>query len=1186
MKNNILLLKNPFLVLLLAVFLFGNINAERDKSEKGNSKADKSLKRAGDAYRMFINNVDLPMSSSGVIADVNIGGRAYGRVDGKVFLFSGGFFVSGQSKGKVWANAVASASRIQDYVKGTVEHGRNDSRAQLYVLKQTDGDFGASWTIWKDAVALGAYYYDGDGNGVYDPKDLNGNGKWDRTEDRPDLIGDETVWCVYNDGVDPALRRFNDVDPQGIEIRQSVFAFNSKGVVGNMIFLRYSLLNTGTVSDVLDSVYFGVWADPDLGDYNNDFVGSDAPQSSSGYPKADTAGLDAGYVYDNGPDGVFGVNSPTFLIDFFQGPISYIPGVTFTDVNNNGIFDAGDIAKDTAHNVQGQARGVGKIPGAKNVGLSSFVHYMQSHQTVGDPNTRLEARNYMLGFDKLGKELDPATWAFGTVRGGVNPASIDRRFWYSGDPVADIGWINNLGVDQRQMSNTGPFKLEKGKPVDIVVAYVVGRSPSNSLASVNVAKNLSKIAQLLFDSNFPSPPPPPPVKPVISTGENFIDIAWPTNEQITYRAVDTVLDIDRRFQGYYLNAYRSNSKSPSIGGIENVKEVVNFDLKDFINNYYTFSPNGGLDLARAEAAAGNKLDSAVYAKPTTGRLKVRISKDPFTDGPLIKGKEYYFAITTYTLNHKVIFLKDTKPRTYGVAGDYADSTGGGLEEYETAIIPVTFGKDLFSPENVGGTGNAVSGISSGAVKYVVVNKEALTGDTYSVQFKNKKNPTAYGTYWQLKNDTKNIVLIDSSDVFDFDTTKYAGIVYDGFIPKVKASAPALGTIASMKYTSTKKPWFKTFSSESGTGAYYVGLDMASSPKTILPKSFPSPIASSVTKADSMKHVEIRFGAPNAGKAYRYLHGFAVGSFLQTNAIFRYAEGVTDADTVGKGEVGKFGQGFVDVPFTAWAIDKVTKKERQLAVGFIESRKFPNRNPVWGNADGFWNPDTSSNTANEVIIVFDYNYKADGSHKELTGGDFNGTKVWANLAQGWTPPEGSGLDTLVAKSRLFNALYVVVFRQDSAHLTYTPGDILTIPVSSYPYTDKDKFTFATNKGGLLSEEQKKDLFNKVTVFPNPLFAYNPATSYNNGNPDEPFVTFSNLPDEVTIKVYTLSGILIRTMTTQDKMSATSPFLRWNLENESGLRVASGVYLAIVSSPGFGEKILKFSIIMPQKQIQRF
>ena len=82
--------------------------------------------------------------------------------------------------------------------------------------------------------------------------------------------------------------------------------------------------------------------------------------------------------------------------------------------------------------------------------------------------------------------------------------------------------------------------------------------------------------------------------------------------------------------------------------------------------------------------------------------------------------------------------------------------------------------------------------------------------------------------------------------------------------------------------------------------------------------------------------------------------------------------------------------------------------------------------------------------------------------------------------------------------------------------------------------------------------------------------------------EPYVTFNNLPNDVTIKIYSLSGVLLRTL---DKSDASS-ILRWDLENESGLRVASGMYIALISNQEFGDKVLKLAIIMPQKQIQYY
>lgn len=117
-------------------------------------------------------------------------------------------------------------------------------------------------------------------------------------------------------------------------------------------------------------------------------------------------------------------------------------------------------------------------------------------------------------------------------------------------------------------------------------------------------------------------------------------------------------------------------------------------------------------------------------------------------------------------------------------------------------------------------------------------------------------------------------------------------------------------------------------------------------------------------------------------------------------------------------------------------------------------------------------------------------------------------------------------------------------------------------------------------------KEKALFERVNVFPNPMYGYNIATGYTGSPSDEPFVTFSNLPEEVTIKIYSLSGALLRTLDQNDKTSPASPFLNWDLQNENGIRVASGLYLAIVSSQKYGDKLLKFSIIMPQKQLQRY
>lgn len=1185
MKKRIYKLKDLFLLLLIGAISFISIAAT--SGEGGKNNGNKTFYKSNLDYHIFdINNLWIPMDNKGVLGAVQPpGATPGGKLDNIVFLFSGGFFLSGLHNGEIWANGVMSASLVTDYQAGPVGTKPLDPKHQMYVVSVQDPAFGKAWDDWAEAVALGADYYDGNGNGIYDPKDENGNGIWDPTEDRPDLIGDITIWCVYNDGVPKPNRRYNDVDPKGIEVHQSVYGFASKGVVGNMMFVRYRLINKGTVADKYDSVYFAITVDPDLGEYTDDLVGCDTI-------------LSCGYTYQTTPDAQFGPQPPCFLVDFFQGPISYIPGETFVDVNGNGVYDPGvDTPLDTAYNRKGKVMGIDTLPGAKNLPLTSFTQYMQSHPSHGDPNTRFEVRNYHLGGrGKNGDPINACSWEFGNGSSLANCADIDPKFMYSGNPYAGTGWLNTTPIDQRQMSNTGPFVLEKDHPIDIVAVYLVARGTS-PVNGVRVAKDYAKIAQLVFDNNFPSPPPPPPIQPVITTGEGFIDIVWPTSPHVNYNAIDTVLDIDRRVQGYYVSAFRTNSKSLTVSNVENITKVGHYSIDNFIKDFYIKEQNGGIVLKKA--AAPILLDPVKYGDPDQGRLRLRITKDPFTDGPLIKGKEYYFAVANYTLNHKVI--KPKAGGSYGTPGDYIDETNSAFDEYETAVLRVTYGKDLFNPALTGDAGTKASGGSKGSISYLVVDKEQLTGDQYSVEFFPDKPAVTYVPFWRLKNVTKNVTLIDSQKIYSTNLDDISGVVTDGFITKVSPIIPELDV---PKY-SNATTWYKAFQPTEGTGVYYVGLDTLIGSDVREFQSATIKPRSTVVSPNDLRRIELRFDPANPGKAYRYIHDFRRVSGYSSNKInnYSYAGGLWAMPDV-VAQVGlkdpntNIPFGYVDVPFTAWIVDDNTgDAPKQLAVGFVE-RKNSNTYPK-ANPDGIWDPSDSLRGSGEIIIIFNSPYDPNGQQFELTGGVYTtaaGTTdtLYTDLLKIMSAPRVLP-DTAIVNGNMLtkkqvetfnspwlNALYVVGFSKKDAASTWGK-ETLELPLKTYPYQTADKYSFTTVFKGAMSEAAEKDLFNKVNVFPNPLFAYNPATSFDvNANPDDPFVTFSNLPREITIKIFTLSGLLIRTLTKNE----TTPFLRWDLQNEAGLRVASGMYLAIVSSPKFGEKVLKFGVIMPQKQLQRY
>lgn len=463
-------------------------------------------------YNFNVNKIEMPMNNKGLLADVyamsnhsisvfasdlknnestfkdnfalSSPGGPMGKFEEGTFLFSGGFFLSGYTGGTLWSNAVASSSLVEDYLPGTVSSDPDDPLNGIYIVSKDDIPFGPSWYDWKNAVSLGAEFYDGDGDGIYNPVDKNWNGTWELDEDMPMLIGDLTAWCVYNDAMPREMRRWNMVNPQGIEIRQTIFASNDPELE-NVIFLRYSILNTGTVAEIMDSVYLGIWEDADVGDAVDDIVGCDTS-------------LQSGFYYADGPDWQYGENPPSFFTSLLQGPVI-----------------ESDNPSDTAYNFMGELIGNSQFPSAKNQRMSSHIFFIGGDPDLNDPSNANEARNYLEGRTRTGFYPDPCSFPYCEVKGGIDCHDVNPSFWVSGDPVTEIGWISRTASDTRNLVSTGPFQLEKDKPQEIIIAYVIGRG-SDPLNSITDAKENVQRAIQEYRSNFASMTytPPAPTNPV------------------------------------------------------------------------------------------------------------------------------------------------------------------------------------------------------------------------------------------------------------------------------------------------------------------------------------------------------------------------------------------------------------------------------------------------------------------------------------------------------------------------------------------------------------------------------------------------------------------------------------------------------------------------------------------------
>ncbi len=305
------------------------------------------------------------------------------------------------------------------------------------------------------------------------------------------MLLDETYWCVFNDGL-PANQRRWQAEPQGIEIRQTIFAAATTGALGKSIFVRYRIKNTGTVSDTLKDLFFSMWADADIGDATDDVYGCDTMRQGV-------------FFYNNTPDAVYGDQVPSFMMDMLTGPRSYIPGITFIDVNGNNIYENGiDTPLDTATNFLGSL-GIRIFPGAKNLASSSCITSLKNSPGYSDPNDMVEVRNYSTGLNQAGQLLDPCTWPFGEVL-GVPCAQVNPYYWCSGDPVGNpgIGWLLTVNRDLRGLGSAGPFNLAKDQEVEILIGYEIDRG-STPLGGITAVRNVSDAIQTFYENNFGYP---------------------------------------------------------------------------------------------------------------------------------------------------------------------------------------------------------------------------------------------------------------------------------------------------------------------------------------------------------------------------------------------------------------------------------------------------------------------------------------------------------------------------------------------------------------------------------------------------------------------------------------------------------------------------------------------------------
>ncbi|MGD8778230.1 MAG: T9SS type A sorting domain-containing protein [Ignavibacteria bacterium] len=223
---------------------------------------------------------------------------------------------------------------------------------------------------------------------------------------------------------------------------------------------------------------------------------------------------------------------------------------------------------------------------------------------------------------------------------------------------------------------------------------------------------------------------------------------------------------------------------------------------------------------------------------------------------------------------------------------------------------------------------------------------------------------------------------------------------------------------------------------------------------------------------------------------------------------------------------------IRIPFEVWNVDD-PDNPRQVNLVFRDRMQSSTDNPFYA-----WNLE---NRMYAIIVNSDY----DGENPTPT--DVNDDATW-----------------------------VLVFYSTN----YEVGDVVTVSYANPFQVGKDTYGFTAPAATTTDSELAKEDVEKINVFPNPYYGYNSLEI----NKYQRFVTISHLPDVATIRIFNLAGQLVKTINHND---ATSQFDKWDLTNESGLPVASGMYILHIDMPNLGkEKILKVGIIQEQQFLDRF
>ena len=1110
--------------------------------------------------RLF-NNGNLFWRGSPYVYEIPKGG-------GVSAIFNSGIWIGGLVGGQLRA-AAARYFRYQFWAGPLDDDGNPPDDCSvfdhLYKVSLSDvDDYEASGVAAPDLrdwpTGLGAPTWAAPGNGLDD----DGDGEIDENEgelinliaqplatrvdrvinlaggERPAILGDQSIWWIMNDRGNDHVAPGADTPPIGIEVHAMAFAFNSAGPIGDATFYKYDIYYKGT--EPLTDAYLAVYSDPDLGNFDDDWVGADTVRGM-------------GFVWnaDDEDEGGFGYGTPPPAAgyDFFQGPI--VPSI-------------GDTAKVS------EAR----IPDFRNLEMAHFVYYNNGGCVSCDPQNGQDYYNFMRGrwrdgvrFTEGGAGRDFSQTPVDVMfPGDVGESDAECQYWSecnSDDLGTDIA-----AADRRFAMSTGPFVINPGDFQQIVFGIVFARGTSN-FNSVTRMKAADELAQAAYNIDFKVPSPPAPVDLIATPADQAVILEWTNGPRSnnfleSYAANDPFIsedmDNDFLFEGYDVIQY--DDPLDAIGRV-----IATYDVPNDITRVI----DGPAGEPTTVTATGS--DSGISNTHTvtglTNYTTYHFGVQPYAYNAISSPKVYRGPVERIsvipTIPTREISDQAVAAQGGGNAPDFVavgdPAIGGGVVQARV-VNPITMRNGIYTVDFYTHT----FAKSSGSAPF----NEGDVIDPLDPMFNRKTQETTATTYNISRDD---VILFNGRDLDrpapQRPSVFFAeGLVFDitgplpGFID-FQVTTNADGRISDnwpIPYTFAGWPW-ADFPCVEVCGFFQRGVAQVSGARWGFHAGGADQQYGPVTDGGSFLGRSTREGFlyPNMGP-YDYEYRFTQECLDQIDDNIDPVNDCLGIRWYGDEEL-------MEVPFTIWRSGVGTPWDYSDDVQLVP-----------------YVCDTDTCGAGSVHGVYDIG----GDHPASVLDDDPSTDwVYFNLPVDDSPGSAGYLDFMQGNNRsLVTQIHARSVLVQWNGGTAPPYDVEMIEpgstyraVTSKPHQPGDRFYIdtdgygATNPEGSRAEARLED----IGIVPNP---YKGASAYEVSQLTNE-VRFTNLPDVATIRIFTLNGTLIKTL---EKNSPGSATLSWDMVTEYNLPIASGIYLVHVTVPDVGETTIKFAVVKKRIQLNTY